>query len=178
MLYPFKQTHNIGPTWCKLHDGWQSVQPAAMHNRIQFVQNSEVSCYACHFDMKLTIYFSGLPTSFRYLLPQDFPLHFITIISSLPQQHIMAPQTPQQGESGTESSRTTGTSSNMPPAETQLQCTHHLAHRDAANAATKNMTLNTQLRIVYDTGSCKDKKQHGIGCDHTRIEVDGSQLII
>jgi len=85
----------------------------------------------------------------------------------------MAPQTPQQGESGTESTRTTGTSSNMPPTETQLQHQHHLAHRDAANAATKNMTRETQLKTVRTTGSCKNMKQQAIGFKYSRIEVDG-----
>jgi len=70
----------------------------------------------------------------------------------------MAPPSPQQGESGTESSRTTGASSNMPPAETQLQPRHHLAHRDAANAATENMNLDAQLNIVHTSGSSRNKK--------------------
>jgi len=95
--------------------------------------------------LKPTIYSSGPPTSFRYLLPQDFPLCFVIIISSLPQQQIMAPQTPQQGESGTELTRTMGASSNTPPAETHPQRRYNLVHRDAANAATKKMTLDAQL---------------------------------
>jgi len=89
--------------------------------------------------------------SFCYPLPQDFPLCFVIIISSLPQQQIMALQTPQQVQDGTESSRTTGASSNMRLAETQLQCRHHLAHRDAGIAATKTMTLDAQLKIVRKT---------------------------
>jgi len=91
-----------------------------MWNMIRLVYNEQVGCYACHFDLKLTRYSSGLPTSFGYL-PQNFPLHFIIIISSLSQQQIMAPQTPQQVENGTESSRTTGASANTPPADNQLQ---------------------------------------------------------
>jgi len=86
--------------------------------------------------LNITIYSSGLPASFRYPLPQEFPLHFVIVISSLPQQQIMAAHTPQQGERETESSRTTGTSSIMPPAKTQPQPKHDLVHRDAANAAT------------------------------------------
>ena len=53
---------------------------------------------------------------------------------------MMATQAPQQGESGTESSGTRAISSDMPPAETQLQRRHHLVHCDAANAATENIT--------------------------------------
>jgi len=90
----------------------------------------------------------------------------------------MAPQTPQQGARGTESSRTTRASSNTPPAETQLQRRHRLAHRDAANAATENMTLYAQFKIVRKTRSSKNKKQHAIGCEYGQTEVDGCQLMI
>jgi len=148
VIYRCKETPKTWPTWCKSQDGWKPVQLAAMFDRIHLVETEQVGCYACHFDLKLTIYSSGLPTCFRYLLPQDFPLHFFIIISSLPQQQIMAPQTPQQGEGGTKLSRTTGASSNMPPAETQLHSRHHLVHHDAANAGTENMTLDPQLKIV------------------------------
>ena len=144
VILPCNQTHNIAQTWCKSQDGWQPVQPAAIRNRIQLVQNIQVGCFVCYFDLKLARYSSGLPTSFRYLLHQDFPLRFVIIISSLPQQQIMAPQTPPQGEGGTESSRTMGASSNTPPAETQLQWSHHLVHHDAANAATENMSLDSE----------------------------------
>ena len=68
----------------------------------------------------------------------------------------MAPQPPLQGESGTESSRMMGASSNTPPTETQLQRRHHSVHRDAGNAATENMTLDAQLKIVCKTGSNKN----------------------
>jgi len=90
----------------------------------------------------------------------------------------MAPQTPQQVEPGTESSRTTGASANTPPAETQLLCRHQFAHCDAANAATKNMTLDAQLKIVHITGSSKNKKQHVIGYEYSQIEVDDRQLML
>jgi len=90
----------------------------------------------------------------------------------------MAPQTPQQGESGTESSRTLGTSSNMPPAETQLQRKHHLAHCDTANAGTANTNLDAQYIIVCKMGSSEMKMQRTIGCEYSRIVVYGSQLII
>ena len=137
-----------------------------------------MGCYACHFDLKLTIYSSGFPTSVHGLLPQDFPLRFVIIISSLPQQQIMAPQTGLQGESGTESSRTTGASSNTPPAETQLQHRHHLVHRNVANPATENMTLDAKTMIVCKTGSSKNKKQPAIGCKCSRIELHSRQLMI
>ena len=120
-IYPWNQRHIIGCTWCKSRDGWQLVQSAAMRNKFHLVWNEQVGCYACHFDLKLTIYSSGLPTSCHYLLPQEFPLRFDIIISPLPEQRIMAPEKPQQGECGTESSRTTGPSSDAPPTVTQVQ---------------------------------------------------------
>ena len=138
----------------------------------------QVGCYTCYFDLKLTIYCSGLPTSFRYLLAQDIALLFVIIISSLPLQQIMAPQTPQPGEHGTESSRTAGTSSNTPPFETQLQPRHNVAHHDAANKATENMTLDAQLKIFRKTGSTKNKMQHAIGCENGPIEVDNRELML
>jgi len=70
----------------------------------------------------------------------------------------MAQQTPLQGECGTESSRMMGASSNTPPAGTQLQRIHHSVHCDAANAATNNVTLDAQFKIVRETGSSKNKK--------------------
>ena len=143
------------------------MQPAAMRNRIHLVYNEQLGCYACHYDLTLTIYSSGYPTSFQYLLPQDIPLRSSIIISSLSQQQIMAQQTPQQVEHGSESSRTTGTSAITPPAETQLQLRHHLAHHDAANAATENMTLDTHLKIVRKSRSSKNRKRHSIRCEYS-----------
>jgi len=166
LIYSSDHTHNMGPTWRQSQDGWQPVQPAAMRNKIYLVWNEQVGCYTCQFDLNITIYSSGLPTSFWYLLPQDFPRCFVIIISSLPLQQIMAQQTPQQVEYGTELSRTMGASSNVPLAETQLQRRHHLAHCKAASAATEYMTLDGQLRIVCKTGSSKNKKQLAIGCEY------------
>jgi len=178
VIYHCTQKHNIAPIWCKSQDGWKPVQPAAIRCRIQVLYNVQVICYASHFDSKLTIYSSGLSTSFRYLLALDFPFLFVIIISSPPVQQIMAPQTPQQGERGTEWSRTTGASSNTPPSETQLQCRHHVAHRNPTNGATDNMTLDAQLKIARKTGSSQNKGQHVIGCEYSRIEVAGCQLML
>ena len=66
----------------------------------------------------------------------------------------------------------------MPPAETQLQRRHHLAHHDPAYAATENMPLDAQLYIVRKTGRRKSKKQHAIGCEYSQINVDDCQLMI
>jgi len=71
-----------------------------------------------------------------------------------------------------------GASSNRPPGKTQLQRRNHLVHRNAANAATKNMTLGAQLKTVYKTGTSKNKKQHAIGCKCSRIKVHSHQPMI
>jgi len=138
-----------------------------MRSRFHVVQNAQVGCYASHFDLKLTIYSSGLPTAFHYLLPQDSPLRFVIIISSLPLQQIIIPQTPHQVEHGTESSKTMGASSDTSCPGTQPQCRHHLTHRDATNPATGNMTLDAPLKMVCKTGSTNSKKQHAIGCEYS-----------
>jgi len=90
----------------------------------------------------------------------------------------MAPQTHQEGESGTESSRMMGTSSNTPATETQPHHRHHLHYHDAANAATENMNLDGQLKMDSECRSSKDKKLRAIGCEYSRIEVDAGQPLI
>jgi len=77
----------------------------------------------------------------------------------------MAPQTPQPGVIQSESSRTTGASSNAPVAESHLQRRHPLVHRDAAIAATKNMAQDAHLKKVGKTGRSNNRQQHAIGCE-------------
>jgi hypothetical protein len=77
----------------------------------------------------------------------------------------MAPQTPLPGGIQSESSRTTGASSNAPQAETQLQRRHQLVHRDAAIAATENMAQDAHLKKVRKTGRRNNRQQHAIGCE-------------
>ena len=71
-----------------------------------------------------------------------------------------------------------GGSANTPPAETQLQHRPHLAHRDAANAATEKVAMNTQLKTLSRTGSSRNKTQHAISCEYSRLNVDDRQLMI
>jgi len=177
LIYCHKWTQIIGPTWCKSQDCWNPVQPAAIHARIKSVLNMQVGCYAFHVDLKLTIYSSGLPTSVCYHFPQDLPLlswslslHFHTSTSSL--------QTPQHGVGELESHRKPGASSNPPPAGTQLQCRHLFVDRDSANAATKNMNLEAQLKILRKAVSSRDWKQHVIGCEYSWIGADGHRQAV
>ena len=84
---------------------------------------------------------------------------------TFPQQQVVAPQAPHPGAIGSESSRTTGTSSNAQPAETQLQCRDQSVNHDTPIAATENMTQDAILKTVSNTGQSKNKKQHAIGCE-------------
>jgi hypothetical protein len=77
----------------------------------------------------------------------------------------MAPQTPLPGGIQSESSQTTGTSSNAPQAETQLQRRQQLVHRDAAIAATEKMAQVARLKKVRKTGHRNNWQQHAIGCE-------------
>jgi len=90
----------------------------------------------------------------------------------------MAPETSQHDASGSESSRMTGTPSNTPPAETQLQCRPQLVHRHTSNAATGNMTLDTQSQLISQTGSRNNNMHHARRCEYSRIKVNGHQLMI
>jgi len=69
----------------------------------------------------------------------------------------MAPQTDQPGTIGSDSSRTTGTSTYAPPAETQQQCRHQLVDLKAEIAATENMSQHIHLNTVPKTGNSKNK---------------------
>jgi len=88
----------------------------------------------------------------------------------------MATQTPQSGESRSESSEMTDAYSIASFNATQQQCRQRLVHRDAANAAPTNMNQDAYSKTDSKTGIGKHKKQYAIGSDYTHIEVDGSQL--
>jgi len=105
--------------------------------------------------------------TWRYLyIPQNFPLLFVIIFLTLPQQQVKAPHVPQPPAIESKSSRTTGDSSNAPPAETQQQCSHHqIVDHIAANASTENMTRDSHLKTVYKTGQSKNRKLHPMGCE-------------
>ena len=90
----------------------------------------------------------------------------------------MDTQPPQPGPSGSESSQLAGTSTNTSLIGTQQERRHQLVHRDATNAATKNMTQVAHLKIVHKTRSSTSKKQHAVGFEYIHTVVHGSQLTI
>jgi len=57
-----------------------------------------------------------------------------------PDEHFMDTQPPLPGESGSNTGRLAGATTNTDILGTQQERRHKLVHRDAANAATKHMT--------------------------------------
>jgi len=88
----------------------------------------------------------------------------------------MDTQPPPPGESGSNTGRLAGATSNTDLLGTQQECRHKLVYRDDANAATKHMTHDAHLKIIRKTGSRNNKTQHAVGCENIHIEVKGSQL--
>jgi len=88
----------------------------------------------------------------------------------------MDTQPPPAGESGSNTGRLVGATSNTEILGTQQERRHKLVHRDAANLATKHMTQDAHLKIVRKTGSSKNKKQRAVGCKYILIVANGGQL--
>ena len=61
---------------------------------------------------------------------------------------------------------------------TQQERRHQLVHHNAANAATKDMTQDADLKIIRKTRSSKKKKQDAIGCQYIYIKVNDAQLTL
>jgi len=81
----------------------------------------------------------------------------------------MASQTHQPGKNGIEAGGSTGITLNTSLSGTQQERRNQFFERNAANAATKNMTKDAHLKIVRKTGSSKNTKQHAIGCKYIHI---------
>jgi len=90
----------------------------------------------------------------------------------------MDTQPPPPGESGTNTGRLAGATSNTERLGTQQEHRQKLVHRDAANVANKHMTEDSHLKIVRKTGSSKNKKQHAVGCEYIFIVANGGQLTV
>jgi hypothetical protein len=105
-------------------------------------------------------------------IPQTFPLLFVIIFLSY------STQTPRPGENGTQPGASIDVSPNTSLSGTQQEHRHQLVHRNAANAAIKNMTQNAHLKILCKIGSCKNKKQHATGCKYIHITVNDSKTSV
>jgi hypothetical protein len=88
----------------------------------------------------------------------------------------MDTQPPPAGETGSNSGRLAGATSNTELLGTQQERRNKLVHRDAANVATKHMTQDGHSKIVRKTGSSKNMKQHAVGCKYILIVANGGQL--
>jgi len=88
----------------------------------------------------------------------------------------MAPETPEQGVTWSESCGLTDASSNTPPTGTQQHSRQQLVHCDAANAANHNMTQDTLQKIIHKTANSENRKQHAIKCEQIYTDVDGGKL--
>jgi len=93
-------------------------------------------------------------------------------------QHIIDTQPPPPGESGSNTARLAGTTSNTEVLCTQQERRYNLVRRDTANAATKYLTQDAHLKIVRKTGSRKNIKQLALGCEYNHIEPISGQLTV
>jgi len=66
--YPGHELMDITPSCCNSLDGWEPLQLAAIFSGIHPQYNVQVGCCSFHFDLKLAMYYTGLPTSFSYHL--------------------------------------------------------------------------------------------------------------
>jgi len=73
----------------------------------------------------------------------------VIIFLTIPQQQVMAREILQPGAIEPKSSRTTGSSNNAPPGETQQQRRHQLVHCDTAFIATENVTQEAHSKIQF-----------------------------
>jgi len=82
------------------------------------------------------------------------------------------------GESGSNTGRLAGATSNTEILGTQRERRHKLVHSDAADAATEHMTQDANLNIVRKTGSRRNEKQHAVGCESIHIDAICGQLTV
>jgi len=85
-------------------------------------------------------------------------------------------QPPPPGESGTNTGRLAGATSNTELFGKHQERRHKLVHRNAANVATKHMTQDAHLKIVCKAASGKNKKQHAVGCEYILVVANSTEL--
>ena len=90
----------------------------------------------------------------------------------------MDTQPPQRGPSGSKSGQMADALPNMSHIGTQDERRHQLAHREAADAATKHMTDDAHLKIIRKTALSINKKQHAVGCEYLHTAVNSRQLTV
>jgi len=90
----------------------------------------------------------------------------------------MDTQPPPPVDSGSNTGRLAGTTSNTEILGKQHERRHKIVYRNAADAATKHMTLDANLKIVRETGSRRNKKQQAVGYEYIHTDAFGRQLTV
>jgi len=90
----------------------------------------------------------------------------------------MDTQPPPPGESGLNPGRMAGATTYTDIQGIQQEHRQKLVHRDAAGAATKQMTQDAHLKIVRKTGSRRNKRQYAVGCEYIHIDPISSPLTV
>jgi hypothetical protein len=85
---------------------------------------------------------------------------------------------PQPGQNGSKSCQLVGSSLNTSLIGAQPERRHRLVHRNAANAATRNMTRDAKARIVSKTGSSTNKKDNAVGCEYIHSMLNSRELTV
>jgi hypothetical protein len=85
---------------------------------------------------------------------------------------------PPPGERGSNTSRLAGATTNKDILGTQQDRRHKLVHRDAADAATKDITQDAHIQIVGKTGGRSNKKQHAVGCEYVHRDMISGQITV
>jgi len=70
--YCCNQTNNIRLTNCQSWNYWHQHHPNVIFGMIRLETNIPVGCHSFHYDLKLNMYSSELPTSFCHHLPHMF----------------------------------------------------------------------------------------------------------
>jgi len=113
----------------------------------------------------------------NYIFLRTSHFFWLSSCTPFPHQQFMASQRPQTDKSGSESSETMGTLSNVSLEGTQQQRRHQWVRCEAANVANENRTQDAHFKIVPKTVSSANKKRHAIGCEYVHIMLYGRQLI-
>jgi hypothetical protein len=90
----------------------------------------------------------------------------------------MDTEPPPPGESGSNTGRLAGATSHTELLGKQQECRPKLVHSNAANAATKYMTPDAHLKVVWKTSSSQNKKQHAVGCEYIHIKANSGQFTV
>jgi len=138
------QNNNIRPTSCTLQDRFESSRTCS------YIPQDSFWVECASWLLLITLWLEANKVFLR-------TSHFFWKSSSppFPLKQIMGHGTIYQSASGYGSSRMTGSSSNVPPNETQHQHRHQLVHHDAAYADPNSITQVAHLQMICQARSSK-----------------------